>query len=388
LTQRRGPDHTEIVKLGKYTLVHNLLSITGTKTQPFYDGDLVCVYNGEIYNHAEFGEFETDGECILPAFKMFGEHLHTVLDGEFSILIYDRTQGRVWSFTDPFGTKPLFELRGNYGTYPSSIGGTGRRIRTLYNWDLEQKKDTYDDWIRAFRRAVAKRTRDTREGIFFGLSSGYDSGAIACECLVQRVDFETHTVLGKEQNDVLAARLAKGIKNTRTYWNDDLSEHYFNYLMYNAERFEGILPFFDGKIRYSTLDDPASHKLCWVCEQAKGRKIYLSGQGADEITSDYGHNGYKHFGHSNFGGKFPSDLKEIFPWPSFYGTTMEAYLAKEEYVAGSYGIETRYPFLDKELVQEFLWLTPELKNRFYKAPIHEYLKRNDFPFNEGKKTGF
>ena len=41
----------------------------------------------------------------------------------------------------------------------------------------------------------------------------------------------------------------------------------------------------------------------------------------------------------------------------------------------------------KDVVQEFLWLKPELKNKNYKAPIHEYLKRNNFPFAEGVKIG-
>jgi hypothetical protein len=67
---------------------------------------------------------------------------------------------------------------------------------------------------------------------------------------------------------------------------------------------------------------------------------------------------------------------------------MRAYLTKEEYVAGAHGIETRYPLLDKALVQEFLWLSPHLKNRRHKAPIVEYLERNRFPFHEGLKVGF
>ena len=57
-------------------------------------------------------------------------------------------------------------------------------------------------------------------------------------------------------------------------------------------------------------------------------------------------------------------------------------------MAGCYGIETRYPYLDRDLVQEFLWLTPELKNKHYKAPIHEYFKRNGYPFEKGVKKGF
>ena len=33
-----------------------------------------------------------------------------------------------------------------------------------------------------------------------------------------------------------------------------------------------------------------------------------------------------------------------------------SYLAKEESITGGFGIEGRYPFLDKAVVQEFLWL--------------------------------
>lgn len=88
-----------------------------------------------------------------------------------------------------------------------------------------------------------------------------------------------------------------------------------------------------------------------------------------------------------------TQLKGVFPeklevWRNFYGNYQRAYLTKEEYVAGAFGIETRYPFLDRDVVQEFLWLTPELKNRNYKAPLYEYLARNDYPFDVGKKTGF
>jgi len=64
------------------------------------------------------------------------------------------------------------------------------------------------------------------------------------------------------------------------------------------------------------------------------------------------------------------------------------YLNKEEYVAGAYGIETRYPFLDTNLVQEFLWLNSDLKNKEYKAPLSEYLFKNNYPFQRGVKTGF
>ena len=138
------------------------------------------------------------------------------------------------------------------------------------------------------------------------------------------------------------------------------------------------------------LNDKAAAGLGYISNLAseEGYKIYLSGQGADEIISNYGWNGYKIYPHSQFGGYFPEDLNDIFPWESFYGGTQIDYINKEECVAGTYGIETRYPFLDANLVQEFLWLTQNLKNKRYKSVIAEYLDHNNFPFDENAKCGF
>ncbi len=141
---------------------------------------------------------------------------------------------------------------------------------------------------------------------------------------------------------------------------------------------------------YDIKGDKASVGLSHICSKAsqEGYRIYLSGQGADEIISDYGFQGNKIYSHSQFGGLFPSNLVGFWPWVSFYDGTQIQYLNKEEYVAGHYGIETRYPFLDKYLVQEFLWLDSTLKNSKYKSSLDEYLRINNFPFASGQKIGF
>jgi len=140
----------------------------------------------------------------------------------------------------------------------------------------------------------------------------------------------------------------------------------------------------------SLKDDNGANGLSHICSLAKkdARKIYLSGQGADEIFSDYGFQGVKKFAHSNFGGLYPDDLATIFPWASFFGSTQYSYLMKEEYISGAYGLEGRYPFLDVDVVQEFLWLNPALKNANYKSVLHHYLELNNYPFEAGQKTGF
>ena len=61
---------------------------------------------------------------------------------------------------------------------------------------------------------------------------------------------------------------------------------------------------------------------------------------------------------------------------------------KEEIVSGTWGIEGRYPFLDKQVVQEFLWLSNDIKNSNYKSVIHNYLIKNNYPFVVKEKIGF
>ena len=57
---------------------------------------------------------------------------------------------------------------------------------------------------------------------------------------------------------------------------------------------------------------------------------------------------------------FPFDLLTIFPRDNFFKGSNKNYLSSIEQIGGSIGYEVRYPFLDKKLVQEFLYLSPEL----------------------------
>ena len=396
--QKRGPDATTVNVYGDITVVHNLLHLTGQKVeQPFVKDDCICVFNGEIYNYKDFGDYKTDGECIIDAYKEYGKNFSHRFDGEFSIVIIDFKNSNICFERDMFNTKPMWgyiNVNEDYmiSSYKSCLQRLGLKsffnIPNSYlpfkNFDLDQHKNTYDDWIIAFERAIEKRTRNAQHGIFMGLSSGYDSGAISCELNKQKVGYKPYSVRANEDLKTLLLRF-----NTNSEMINLSRKEYRSvkkWLKINCEDFE----YTDKFGTYNIKQDKASIGLGAICARARdeGRRIYLSGQGADEIMSDYGWNGKKFYSHSEFGGKFPDNLEGFFPWHSFYDGTQIKYLNKEEYVAGAYGIETRYPFLDKDLVQEFLWLTPELKNKNYKAPLHEYFERNGYPFNPGIKIGF
>ena len=411
--QHRGPDLTNIKIVNGIQFLHNLLHITGKMTpQPLIKDDVVCVFNGEIYNYKSFGDYKSDGECIIDLYNSYGDTFVKQLDGEFALCLVDFKKQKLIIAVDTFSCKPLwYEIDNNkfcIGSYNSQLCGLGflkgKKLKPnttlVFNlstlslifsyknrtFDINQYKTTFDDWIYAFRRSIAKRTANTAQSMFIGLSSGYDSGAIACELEKQNVSFKAYSIVNNENSSIMEARL-KLISNCDAFtltteefnkWQKELDNHCEDFV-YNS-----------GKKKYNIKEDKASNGLAAICHRAnqEKRKIYFSGQGADEIISDYGFAGKKIYKHSGFGGLFPNKLEGFFPWHSFYDGTQIQYLNKEEYVAGHFGIETRYPYLDNDLVQEFLWLSPQLKNSNYKSCLHEYLTKNNFPFAPSEKRGF
>jgi asparagine synthetase B (glutamine-hydrolysing) len=391
--RRRGPDGEKRLTIGGLELRHYLLHVTGEPTpQPFRQGDVVCMFNGEIYNHP----FQrSDGEVLIPLYEKFGPEFARHLDGEFAIALYDFGRGHAVFATDPFGTKPLFVRGVECSSYRSAVPGDlvppnttlvrrldGADVGEFRNHEFDfsnQHKGTYDAWIDALGAAVRKRAK---AGCFVMLSGGYDSGAVACELLRQGVEFSAYSIKADERPDVLLERQARTKSTLFELSLDDYAAH-TRLLREECEQ-ANLLDESGLEMHCEHLfQDPGAvgASFLFAHARARGQKVHLSGHGGDEILADYGHKPNL----SSLHGVFP---RELMPWKNFSGGCMRAYLTKEEYVAGAHGIETRYPLLDTRLVQEFLWLSPELKNRRHKAPIHEYFVRNGFPFAEGWKVGF
>lgn len=419
----RGPDYTQSNTIGGMFFCHNLLSMRGNYVpQPYISEDetIIVMFNGEIYNCPE--EYASEAHYLYDLYLEFGSEFFAKLDGEFAIIIADFNDNLVSVARDCFGTKPLFfGAHGNefgFASYrdPLEVLGfdeirqlkpnhlvemslDGSRIveRQIYTFNIAQYKSGSSDWMAAFDQAVAKRVKHMRGKAFVGMSSGYDSGAITASLIAQKKSFMTVTVEGREDPDIVNWRIEavkrSGNQAIRIHETElklkELREWIANYVEdqpYNIVNDSGE-NFSSGK---SIHKDNAALILAGVCMRAKndGALVYLSGSGADEIYSDYGHGGRKYFAHSNFGGMFPNSLLGRFPWSSFYGSTQAAYLAKEEMVAGSFGMEARYPFLDLAVVQEFLNLKADIKNNQYKSVIREYLDAREFQVKENQKIGF
>jgi len=425
----RGPDYTNIIEFGDYIFVHNLLHICGEITiQPFVYDNIVALFNGEIYNYKDFGNYKSDGCCLIPLYNQYGESFVTKLDGEFSIIIFDFNKQEILLSSDIFSTKPLWYSINNsinqtdilISSLPSTFNildikeyqksrpneciildmndfSLKKKIN-IYNFDLYQHKTNFDDWNNAFEQAILKRINNNKFKIGLCLSSGYDSGSIACVLEKYNIPFESYTMTANENIDILNQRISNKNDNYINY-TYSISEKLYNKnknsYQKNIENI--IIDVTYGK--YNLIDDWAGIGLYYLYTLSRKNNtfIFLSGTGGDEIFSDYGWKGEnikkcephkKKVDGGTFMGLFPEDLATIFPWFNFYTGLMEAFIAKEEYTGSLHGIENRYPFLDKNVVQEFLWLSVELKNNNYKSPLYNYMKINNYPFKENEKIGF
>ena len=92
----RGPDDSGVwvdPEAG-IALAHRRLSIldlssTGHQPMVSASGRYVIVFNGEIYNYKQFGDYESDTDCITDLYLANGYLFPKKLDGEFAIALYD-----------------------------------------------------------------------------------------------------------------------------------------------------------------------------------------------------------------------------------------------------------------------------------------------------------
>lgn len=393
--KKRGPDHTTAIADRDFCAIHNLLHVTGNKTpQPIIKRNTYTFFNGEIYNYSR--KYSCDSLAV-PDLLENVNNFHTKADGEYAIVSFDKERQLVYFLKDIFGTKPLYysiengkllvsSLRsGLYGlsknvlpVQPNSIYKYNIKTKTLtidsnaYRFDLEQKNNSLKSFNLALKAAIKKRI--PRQKFCVGLSSGVDSGILALHTYREKHS-NFISISNNENSDILNDRKNILKDKLTTYTFDTYAKSATLKLLINHSEPKTY-------IDYNYYKDSSSLCLSQIGQFCNKNhiKVFLSGTGSDEIYSDYGFNGERFTDNSCFGGLYPAQLSDVFPWKNFFEGTMQQYLEKDEKILGSFGLETRYPFLDKNLVQEFLWLTNDIKNKSYKFCLVDKLKRARFPY--------
>jgi len=122
----RGPDDSGLYLHGQVGFGFRRLSIldlspTGHQPMFSHDGQLVIVFNGEIYNYLELRDelraagycfrSTSDTEVLLAAYRHWGSDCLARLNGMWAFVIHDRHRGVLFGARDRFGVKPLFVHR-------------------------------------------------------------------------------------------------------------------------------------------------------------------------------------------------------------------------------------------------------------------------------------
>jgi asparagine synthase (glutamine-hydrolysing) len=147
----RGPDAAGVHQHGAATLGHTRLSIIDLSTdanQPMLsaDGQVVLVFNGEIYNFRDLAaelrdagvtlRTRSDTEVLLELYRLYGPTFVSKMRGMFAFAIWDAPKRRLVLGRDRLGKKPLFFNIGKRGlSFASELQSL------LADADIERRAD-------------------------------------------------------------------------------------------------------------------------------------------------------------------------------------------------------------------------------------------------------
>ena len=348
----RGPDDSGRHVVGNVGLAHRRLSIIDVAggRQPLYNenGDVVVVFNGEIYNHEELRtrlsghghRFATraDTEVLVHGYEERDESSVEDLRGMFAFALWDQRRRRLLLARDRLGIKPLYYYTGDgFLAFASEIKAllvcpeVPREVdpealelylslryvpgpRTLFRgirkldpghllicdergprvrryWDLPREEPGDDlDFAETARNFGAELEDTVRQHLMSEvplgilLSGGLDSTSMLALATRLRPERLKTYTVGYEPSSE-EARAANEFTYARLAAESFGAEHH-EIRLSDAD----FLDFLPGLIWHldEPLADPACVPLYFVSKLARSEiTVVLSGEGADEILGGY-----------------------------------------------------------------------------------------------------
>lgn len=348
----RGPDSHDYVSLDQIILAHVRLSILDPSplgNQPMYNsssGDYI-IYNGEIYNHQNLKEMlknegvdfnsSCDTEVILKGFALLGNSFFDLLEGMFSVAIYNERSKILTLARDKFGIKPLLYYRTNNsiafaselkvllscGKVPKQLdevsvnsflaNGSVRQpstiIKNVYNLNpgqvvafdsqlniiselyltspfdyISSPKSTYPEAQEAFSQTLDNAVKkhmvsDVDVGCF--LSGGYDSSLLlALASKHSNTTIKSFTIGFENQHEV------PDETNSATRIASHIGSDHYNFIVEDSSILNHYQTFIDA-IDQPSVDGFNTFLASYIA--SKFVKVTLSGLGSDELLGGYPH---------------------------------------------------------------------------------------------------
>lgn len=353
---------------------HNLLSIYDSnnrisKTQPVSNGNIVLVFNGEIYNFQTIrnflskvgvgAEINSDAEALLYLIDFYAKKLDLLesvqaairlIDGDYAFAVWDGENLAI--ARDPLGVKPLFYVENKgFASSRQALNEVGfNDIKTLkpehilYNWqDMPPVYPIYEKVFdgdvskidKMLRLSLVKRVEGLMEvGVIF--SGGLDSSylALLLKEIAENVPLKIklYAVGRSGSPDVEAAIYASKFLNLDLEICEVTEELIRDALprVVNAIGDDNLMKIGVGLTTYFATEMVARD----------GIKVAISGQGADELFG-----GYKRYLKSFVNGTLNYDLRQ--DMSKMYNVNLE----RDDACSMLNGVELRLPFLDKSLVE-------------------------------------
>ena len=337
----RGPDSAGTHIDENISLGFRRLSIIDldSGTQPMYNetGDIVIVFNGEIYNYQELREElinkghvfnnNADTEVLIHGYEEYGEDLLKRLRGMFAFVIWDSRKKKLFGARDFFGIKPFYyAVVDGQLVFASEI----KSILMYTPYKKEMNKDALENYL-TFQYSVLPET--FFKGIYKLMPSHsitFENGKVDIKRywepvfepdentglneLVDKIDNAMQDSIKKHKiSDVeVGSFLSSGVDSSYVaacFKGDKTFTVGFDYEKYNeidyakalSEKIEidnysklistdeywNILP----TVQYhmdEPLADPSAVALYFVSKTAAEHvKVSLSGEGADEFFGGY-----------------------------------------------------------------------------------------------------
>jgi asparagine synthase (glutamine-hydrolysing) len=343
--------------------------LSGDGMQPFVQNEKMLVCNGEIYNHKEFDNTNTnDCKCLIPLIEKHGILTASMMiRGVFAICYTDGE--RVLASRDPLGVRPLFYTRFGPGkiAFASEVKGLlefNTRVEIfppghVYDsvtdqfscwypcyWDVPGTVNPPSPIKQVFEESVKIRIQNTDRNVAFLLSGGLDSSLVAAigkKYLCTKIKtFSIGTSV--DSPDLKAARVMA------EFLDSDHTEILFDPIKDGLPVIEQVIYSLES---YDTTTVRASVPMWLLAKHISENtdyKVILSGEGSDELFGGYL---YFHYAPSvnDFSKECSRRLRLIH---QFDGLRADRCMA-------AHGLELRVPFLDKKFVELGMTIDQSLK---------------------------
>jgi len=386
----RGPEGTRIIDISGATFAFTRLAINGLNSesmQPFTQGDITWMCNGEIYNsdalaaHLGFVSKGSDCEVLGTLWKASARNATAfcrALDGDFAIVLYDASTNEYIVARDPYGVRPLYwsecKFRGMcFSSERKGLEGWLDGGAKIYEFppgevwrvshDGPVSKEVYHTvpWLKgvyteetalaavhdSFLAAVEKRLM-TERPIAALLSGGLDSSLVAA--CVQRMlrerglpALKTFSIGMAGSSDLKYARLvADWIK----------SDHHE--VIVTADEMFAVIPEVIRDIESYDITTVRASVGNWLIARAikiqTDCKVVFNGDGSDEVWGSY-----------LYFYKAPNDIQFEADSQRLLGQIHRYDVLRSDRSISSHGLEARTPFLDRQFVSVANSMPTELR---------------------------